>query len=147
MKFPSRGLIYANEATFVVVDFHSIFGMCIRTSPFANIAMTTYFGLWKINLSIPPPQDPKVELQMNLAFQAMMKRDLESGVVKEVHTFLEGGQGYFLSGDVPEDKLHEALQQWSPYVTFELHKTIPTLKSIENAISISRARAAMTVPA
>lgn len=109
--------------------------------------MTTYFGIWKLNTSIPPAQDPKVELQMNLAFQAMIKQDLESGVIKEGYTFLEGGQGYFLTGDVTEEKLHESLIQWSPYVTFELHKTIPLVKSIESAVSVSRARVAMTVPA
>ena len=110
--------------------------------------MTTYFGIWKLNTNIQPPADPKVELQMNLAFQGMIKRDLESGVVKEAYTFLEGEKGYFLTGDVTEEKLHESLLQWSPYVAFELHRTIPLVKSIENAVNISRARAAtMTVTA
>jgi hypothetical protein len=67
--------------------------------------MATYFGIWKLNIHIPPPRDPKVELQMNLAFQAMIKENIQSGVVKEVYTFLEGGpKGYFLAGDVTEEK-------------------------------------------
>ncbi len=121
--------------------------MCISVTSVSTHAMTTYFGLWKQNTNIPPPQDPKVELQMNLAFQSMLKRDTESGVIKEAYTFLEGGQGYFLTGDVTEEKLHESLLQWSPYITFELHKTVPILKSIENLVNVSRARVAMTVPA
>ncbi len=98
-------------------------------------------------MNIPPPADPKVELQMNLAFQSMLKRDLESGVIKEAYSFLEGGWGYFLTGDVTEEKLHESFLQWSPYFTFELHRTVPILKSVENAVNVSRARVAMTVPA
>ncbi len=108
--------------------------------------MTTYFGIWKQNTSLPP-QEPKVELQMNLAFQAMIKRDIQSGVIKEAYAFLEGAQGYFLTGDVTEERLHESLLQWYPYVTFELHRTVPLEKSVETAIAVSRARAAMTVPA
>ena len=103
--------------------------------------MTTYFGIWKLNTSLPP-QDPKVELQLNLAFQAMIKQDISDGTIKEAYTFLEGSAGYFLSGDVTEEKLHEVL------ITFELHKTIPILKSIETVVNVSRARvAALKVPA
>jgi len=110
--------------------------------------MTTYFGLWKLNTNIPPAQDPKIELQQNMAFQAMLKNNLQSGDLKEVHTFLEGGSGYFLTGDITEEKLHENLLAWSPYVTFELHRTLPALKSIEISIGVSRARAsALKIPA
>jgi hypothetical protein len=109
--------------------------------------MTTYFGLWKLNTNIPP-QDPRVELQNSMAFQSMMKEHLKSGTIKEVNSFLEGGAGYFISGDITDEKLHETLLSWAPYVTFEVHKTVPALKSIEASISIWKQRAAtLKVPA
>jgi len=110
--------------------------------------MTTYFGLWKLNTSLPPPADPKHELQQNLIFQSMIKEDLRAGNLKEAHAFLEGASGYFVTGDITEEKLHETLLKWYPYVQFELHKTIPLEKSVDTAVQISRARAAaLQVPA
>ena len=110
--------------------------------------MTTYFGLWKLNTNLQPPADPKVELQQNMIFQSMLKEDLRNGNVKEAHAFLEGASGYFLTGDITEEKLHETLVKWYPYVQFELHKTIPLEKSIEITVGISRQRAAaLTVQA
>jgi hypothetical protein len=122
----------------------SVLGSAIAIS----IAMTTYFGLWKLNTNLQPPADPKLELQQNLVFQSMIKEDLRTGDVKEAHAFLEGAAGYFLTGDITEEKLHEVLVKWYPYIQFELHKTIPILKSIETTVNVSRARAsALTVPA
>ena len=112
------------------------------------IAMTTYFGLWKLNTSLQPPADPKLELQQNLIFQSMVKDDLRNGNLKEAHAFLEGASGYFITGDITEEKLHETFLKWYPYVQFELHRTIPLQKSVDTVVSISKARAAaLTVPA
>jgi hypothetical protein len=111
--------------------------------------MTSYFGIWKVNTSIPP-QDPKIEVQMYVGFQAMIKQDLQEGVIKEVYSFLEGGSGYFVTGDVTEEKLHTTLLRYEPYVTFELHKVLPLTRSIEELIGVLRARASamtLTVPA
>ena len=78
----------------------------------------------------------------------MLKHDLESGDIKEVHTFLEGNSGYFISGDITEEQLHKDLLQWSPYITFELHRTVPGLKSVEALVAVARERVAlMTIPA
>jgi hypothetical protein len=109
--------------------------------------MTIYFGLWKQNTNIPPPQDPSIQLQQNIAFHAQLKEGVESGDLKEVYTFLEGGSGYFVSGDITEEKLHQRLVAWNPYVIFEVHRTVPTLKSLEMSIGVSRERAsALKVP-
>jgi hypothetical protein len=79
---------------------------------------------------------------MNEGFLALVKSQMQSGVVKEVHAFLEGTRGYFFSGDVPEETLFEALSMWTPYVTFELHRTIPFPKASELILSASKKRAA-----
>jgi hypothetical protein len=73
--------------------------------------MTTYFGIWKIDTTLQPPQDPKIQLQQNLIFQSLLKIQLDSGDLKEVHTFLEENSGYFISGDITEEKLHKDLLQ------------------------------------
>jgi hypothetical protein len=105
--------------------------------------MPAYFGIWKLNLAIQPPADPKVTLQQNEAFLALMDAQLKSGVLKEVHAFLEADRGYFLTGDHPSEKILEALSAWSPWVTFELHQTVKFPKPIEIAISIAKQRVAM----
>ena len=109
--------------------------------------MTTYFGLWKVEPSIAP-QDPRMAMQLYSAFQSKVKRDIDSGLVKESNSFLEGNAGYFITGDITEEKLHELLLNYTPYLTFEVHRTIPVFKTLENLIAISRERAAaLKVPA
>ena len=87
-------------------------------------------------------------MQLYQAFHAQLNHDLESGDVKESNSFLEGNGGYFISGNITEERLHELLLSWSPYLTFEIHQTVPALKTVENLIGIAKQRAAMmTVPA
>jgi hypothetical protein len=105
--------------------------------------MPSYFGLWKLNTTIQPPADPKVSVQQLEGFLGLMKAQLQSGAVKEVHGFIEGGGGYLLTGDHPPEKILEALAAWSPWVTFELHETVKFPKPIEIAIGIAKQRVAM----
>ncbi len=109
--------------------------------------MTTFFGLWKVQTSIQP-QDPRAAIQLYQAFGAQIKRDLETGDLKESHSFLNGDAGYFVTGDISEERVHQIILRYTPYVSFEIHETVPVLKTIENLIAISKERAAMmTVPA
>lgn len=102
--------------------------------------MPVYFGLWKINVNLPPPPTPEDQVKQSEGFLALMKAQLQAGIVREVHAFLEGGRGYFITGDVAEEQLYEALQMWSPFVTFELHRTVPFPKGIELTISATKKR-------
>jgi len=77
-----------------------------------------------------------------------VKHDLETGDVKESNSFLEGNAGYFISGDITDEKLHELLLNYTPYVTFEVHKTVPVTQTIGKLIEINKMRAtAMSIPA
>ncbi len=108
--------------------------------------MPTFFGIWKVETSLQPV-DPKMQLQLYQAFQMQVKHDLESGDIKETNSFIEGNAGYFVSGDVSEDKMHELCLSYAPFLTFEIHETVPALKTLEKLIGIARQRAtAMTVP-
>jgi hypothetical protein len=70
-----------------------------------------------------------------------MKAQLQAGILREVHAFLEGDRGYLITGDVAEEQLYEALQMWLPFVTFELHRTVPFPKGIELTLSATKKRA------
>ena len=96
--------------------------------------MPTFFGLWKLNSSLPPPADPQMLVMQNEAFLALFQAQVKSGIVNEAHAFLDGDRGYFISGDVSAEALQEAIASWFPYVTFELHQTVKFPKPIENAI-------------
>ncbi len=72
--------------------------------------MPVYFGLWKENANLPPSPNPADNVKQVDGFLALMKAQLQSGVVKEVHAFLEGHRGYFITGDVTEEQVYEALQ-------------------------------------
>ena len=112
-----------------------------------SLVMTTYFGLWKVETSLAP-QDPKMAIQLYQAFGTQIKRDFESGVLKVNESFLEGNAGYFITGDITEETLHHTLLRFAPYVQFEIHRTIPALKTVEHLVAIAKERAAaMTVPA
>jgi hypothetical protein len=99
--------------------------------------MPVYFGLWKQN-PLPPQPNPADNVKLMEGFLALMKAQLQSGVVKEVHAFLEGGRGYFVTGDVSEEQIYEALQMWWPFVSFELHRTIPFPRGIELQLSAAK---------
>jgi len=93
--------------------------------------MATYFGLWKVNTSLPPPPTPAEQIKQQEGFDALLRGQLKSGRLREVHAFLEGGAGYFITGDVTEEQAFEDLAVWAPYVSFELHRTIPFPKASE----------------
>lgn len=105
--------------------------------------MTSYFGLWAANRAIQPPTDPNAGVQQFEGFLALVKSQLQSGALKEVHEFIEGGRGYFMTGDHTAEKVHETLATWSPWVTFEVHETVKFPKPLEVAVAIWKQRAAM----
>jgi hypothetical protein len=98
----------------------------------------TVFGLWQVNLNLPPPPTPQDAVKMNEGFAALIKSQLQAGVIKEVYAFLEGNEGYFITGDVPDEALYEALSMWTPFVTFRLHRTVPFPKAIDLVVSASK---------
>jgi hypothetical protein len=104
--------------------------------------LPTYFGLWKFNTTLPPPPDPKFSVRQSEGFGTLLRQQMQSGIIKEAYSFLEGNMGYFVTGDVSEEKLHEALLSYSPYVTFEIHRTVPLTRSIETLIEVQRKQAA-----
>jgi hypothetical protein len=105
--------------------------------------MPTYFGLWKLNYAIQPADDPNMTVRQLEGFLAQITAQMKSGALKEVHEFLEGGRGYFLTGEQSPEKVLETLAAFSPWVTFEVHQTVKFPKPLEISIAIAKQRAAM----
>jgi hypothetical protein len=105
--------------------------------------MPSYFGLWKLNFAIQPPADPNMTVRQLEGFLTMVQAQLQGGALKEVHEFIEGGGGYFVTGDHPPEKIFETLAAWSPWVQFELHQTVKFPRPLEISIAIAKQRAAM----
>ena len=103
--------------------------------------MPSYFGLWKLNHRIQPPANPADQVAQMKGFDDLIKAQLKSGALKEGHGFLQGGAGYIVTGDLPDEQVAELLAMWSPYVTFELHRTIPFPKFNELELSAFQKRA------
>ena len=100
--------------------------------------MSHYFILWKRNNELTPPTDPKLQIQQTEGFLQLMRHQLSDGSLKEVHSFLKGDQGYAISKDVTEERLYSDLQGWLPWVTFEVHQTIPFPKGIELSLEVQK---------
>jgi hypothetical protein len=102
--------------------------------------MPTYFGLWKENMNIQPPANPADQIAQTKAFLELIKAHLKSGILKEAHGFVEGHAGYFITGDLPDEQLAENFAMWTPYITFELHRTVPFPKFLELGLSALQKR-------
>ena len=96
--------------------------------------MPSYFGVFNLNQNIPPARDPNANLEILKMFRVDIKEMLSSGILKEANVFVEGTGGWIVTGDVPEEKIHEHLTKFAPFVYFELHRTIPLEKSLEMSI-------------
>ena len=92
-------------------------------------------------MSLPPPPTPGEQVKQQEGFDALLRAQMKSGRLREVHAFAEGGAGYFMTGDVSDEQIFEDLALWSPYVTFELHRTIPFPKANEIVLRALRQRA------
>jgi hypothetical protein len=104
--------------------------------------MPIYFGLWHYHAELLPA-DPAAQVGMYQAFLGLYKSQIESGQLKEVHVFLQGDRGYWISGDISHEKLLMTIQQWLPFVTSEVHQTVKFPGPIENNLAIAKARAEM----
>lgn len=106
--------------------------------------MTQFFILWKINTTIQPPEDPTREIQQTEGFLALVRHQLTDGCMREVHSFLEGGRGYAITKEnATEEDVYKDLVSWSPYVQFEVHRTVPFPKAIEVVLETQKQKARM----
>ena len=103
--------------------------------------MPVYFGLYKLNANLPGPPNPTDGVKQIEAFAAALKMQMDSGDLKEVHEFVDANGGYFVSGDISPERMHQNLTAWFPWVTFEVHQTITSQKAIQNALGVAKMRA------
>ncbi len=73
-----------------------------------------------------------------------MRHQLTDGSLKEVHEFLEGGRGYAITKEnATEEQVFAELAAWSPYVEFEVHRTVPFPKAIEVLLEVQKQKLRM----
>ena len=77
-------------------------------------------------------------IQQTEAFLGLMRHQLTDGSLKEVHSFVQGDQGYAISKDVTQEMLYADLQASQPWVTFEVHQTVPFPKGLEVALEVQK---------
>ena len=94
--------------------------------------MTSFFGTYKTNFT--PGVDPKVHLELLKQHRDLLNEEFKSGVLKEAHQYIEGNGGWFVTGDISDEKLYEVVATWSPYVEIELHKTIPLQRAMDLSV-------------
>ena len=79
-------------------------------------------------------------MMLQESFLAMIKAQLQIGRLKEAHSFLEGGGGYF-TYEGTEEQLYEDIALWDPYVLFEVHRTLPLQRAAELGLAALKKRA------
>jgi hypothetical protein len=85
-----------------------------------------------------------MQVMQTEGFLALMRHQLTDGVLKEVQGFLQGDRGYAITKEnATEEQVYKELQAWTPWVEFEVHRTIPFPKAIEITLEVQKARAQM----
>lgn len=81
--------------------------------------MAKHLFLWRFNLELIPA-DPKERVSGWGVFVEMAQKHLESGLVKDWGAFPGEGKGYVIAEGSNLD-IMKMTQQYTPYVTFEIH--------------------------
>ena len=86
--------------------------------------MAKYLVLWQIDTT-RTPATPQEQRAMYEASLAMVEKDAKSGISKDWGQFIGGTRGYgVVEGN--EVEIASMLQQYNPFVQFELHPVLTT---------------------
>jgi len=81
--------------------------------------MAKYLMLWQLDPA-RVPVEPKQRATGWAALMAMVKNDLEKGIMKDWGSIIGEGKGYSIA-EGGETEIAIMTQQYSPYVRFETH--------------------------
>ena len=81
--------------------------------------MGKYLVLWEVTQS-KIPVDPKERKDAWSLLMAVVKQDIEKGIVKDWGSFVGENKGYSIN-EGTEVEVMNALQQFVPYCTFTVH--------------------------
>ena len=81
--------------------------------------MGKYMVLWEIDQT-KIPVDPKERKDSWSLFMAVVRQDIEKGIVKDWGNFIGETRGYSIN-EGSEVEVMNALQQFVPYATFTVH--------------------------
>lgn len=97
--------------------------------------MGKYLGLWEMDPT-RVPIDPVERGNLWLMMTAMVRQDMEKGLVKEWGTFVGEINGYFVA-EGTEVEVSLMTQQYVPYARFKFHAAISVDKVEEIAKSLA----------
>jgi len=91
--------------------------------------MPKYFMTWEVDPT-KVPADLKERSALWGGMMAMIKQQMKEGTTTEWGSFVGEGKGYSV-GEQSEKELFKTLQQYYPYVTFEVHRVMTVDEMIE----------------
>jgi hypothetical protein len=103
--------------------------------------MPTYLILWETHDRALLGSDPNHQLDLITKLVDVVKDQVQSGVFREIRTFIAPGTGYAITGEITGDKLHDELARLSyqiaelfRYQIFELTSS-PTLDGLVQGLT------------
>jgi hypothetical protein len=98
-------------------------------------------GLWRLNVAVPWPTDPKQLLELNEKMWAVMDGLIKKGEVEEFGFFPDGCSGYVIGKGEAADFFRNS-SMFLPYVVGEDHAIIPYEKGKEIVRALLKAQIA-----
>jgi hypothetical protein len=98
--------------------------------------MPKYFMTWEVDPT-KVPVDIKERSAMWVGMLEMVKQQMNEGTTTEWGSFVGETRGYSV-GDQSEKDLIKTLQQYYPYVTFEVHRVLTVDEMIEAVKSLAQ---------
>ena len=97
--------------------------------------MPKYFMTWEVDPT-RVPTDMKERSALWLGMMEMIKQQMKEGTTTEWGSFVGETKGYSI-GEQGEKELIKTLQQYYPYVTFEVHRVLTVDEMIEAVKSLA----------
>ena len=94
--------------------------------------MPKYFMTWEVNMD-KAPADPKERGALWLGMTEMIKQQMKEGTTLDWGCFVGETRGYSIGGQ-DYIALSNNLQQYFPYITFEVHQVM----SIDDVAEVSK---------
>ena len=85
--------------------------------------MTKYFMTWEVDPS-KAPVDPKERGALWGGMVEMVKQEIRDGITSDWGCFVGETRGYSVGGDQSALDLAKTLQQFYPFVTFNVHEVL-----------------------
>ncbi len=97
--------------------------------------MAKFLTLWETDLT-RVPENPEDQIALFTRLQDMVKKDLESGTIKDFGCFMSGFEGYSI-GEGTEEEVTFSVIKYSPYIKCKVYPilSVNQLEKITKTLS------------